>query len=95
MIAKLLSLVYYFTLLKKYTGYRKCRPWQSAARGGPPPPPPPRYATEATDSWIEKVDSGHYVGALMIDLSKAFDSVPHQKLINDLYDIGCEASTLQ
>jgi hypothetical protein len=52
MMSKLPSLVYYFTLLKKYTPDRKCRPWQSAARGGPPPPPPPpRYATAYSIAW--------------------------------------------
>ena len=37
---------------------------------------------KATDSWISQVDAGMYVGALLIDLPKAFDSVPHQKLLN-------------
>jgi endonuclease/exonuclease/phosphatase family metal-dependent hydrolase len=50
---------------------------------------------KATDSWIEKVDSGLFVGALLIDLSKAFDSVPHQKLLDELCDIGCSADALK
>jgi len=29
----------------------------------------------ATDSWLDAIDKGSYVGALLIDLSKAFDTV--------------------
>src|SRR6267154_567965 len=36
-----------------------------------------------------------YVGALLIDLSKAFDSVPHQKLLNELSTVGCDSNALQ
>jgi len=43
----------------------------------------------ALDSWMKSVDSGAYVGALAIDLSKAFDSVPHRLLLQDLMEIGC------
>ena len=28
----------------------------------------------ATDLWMESVDNGSYVGALLVDLSKAFDT---------------------
>ena len=47
------------------------------------------------DSWIRDVSRGDFVGALLIELSKAFDSVSHPQLINDLMDIGCSQSTLQ
>ena len=50
---------------------------------------------KATDCWITQVDSGMYVGALLIDLSKAFDSVPHQKLLDELSSIGCDSAALQ
>ncbi len=48
----------------------------------------------ALDHWIKDIDSGRFVGALLIDLSKAFDSVSHQLLINDLADIGCTPPTV-
>src|SRR5437867_8778876 len=50
---------------------------------------------KATDSWITDVDSGMYVRALLIDLSKAFDSVPHQKLLEELSSVGCDSIVLR
>ena len=38
----------------------------------------------ALDDWIESIDAGKMVGALLVDLSKAFDTVPHQLLIHEL-----------
>src|SRR5207247_7180672 len=49
---------------------------------------------KATDSWITKVDAGLFVGALLIDLSKTFDTVPHSSLLAELAKIGCNAITL-
>ena len=48
----------------------------------------------AVDSWMESVDKGHYVGALLLDFSKAFDTVPHQLLLSELQDIGCSIDTV-
>jgi hypothetical protein len=48
----------------------------------------------ATDSWMKSIDEGAYVGTLMIDFSKAFDSVPHQRLLSELSSIGCNQTTL-
>jgi len=48
----------------------------------------------ATDSWMKSVDSGSYAGALLVDLSKAFDTVPHQLLLFELRDIGCNTEVL-
>ena len=50
---------------------------------------------KATDSWLTQVDAGLFVGALLIDLSKAFDSVPHNKLIDELSSVGCDGKVLQ
>ena len=46
------------------------------------------------DSWMESVDKRHYVGALLLDFSKAFDTVPHQLLLTELQDIGCSIDTI-
>ena len=43
----------------------------------------------AMDSWIEQVADGKLVGALLLDLSKAFDSISHEQLLQELKNIGC------
>jgi len=43
----------------------------------------------ALDGWMRAIDKGDMVGALLVDLMKAFDTVHHQKLIIELADIGC------
>ena len=48
----------------------------------------------ATDSWMKSVDRGSFAGALLVDLSKAFDTVPHQLLLSELRDIGCSIEVL-
>ena len=45
---------------------------------------------KATDSWMAQVDQGKIVGALLIDLSKAFDSVGHQQLLLDLQTLNLQ-----
>jgi len=49
----------------------------------------------ALDTWIGSVDSGEMVGALLIDLSKAFDTVPHQMLIRELANSACSMDAQQ
>jgi len=46
------------------------------------------------DSWIGEIDSSKYVEALLQDLSKAFDSVPHHILLAELELIGCNSKSL-
>ena len=49
----------------------------------------------ALDKWINEIDKpGMMVEVLLIDLSKAFDSVNHQKLILALQEIGCDTTSL-
>ena len=49
----------------------------------------------ALNNWMEEIDNGKVVGALLIDLSKAFDTVPHQQLLSELLGLGCDGSTVQ
>ena len=44
---------------------------------------------------MEETDDGHLVGVLLIDLSKAFDTVPHQLLLLELDQISCGTGTIQ
>src|SRR3989442_877944 len=45
-----------------------------------------RYNNSASDS--------NFVGVLLLDMSKAFDTVSHQKLLNDLSSIGCGSAVI-
>ena len=47
-----------------------------------------------TDSWMRAVDEGKMVGVLLLDLSKAFDTVSHQKLLLKLLDAGLSRDAL-
>src|SRR3989441_7758719 len=49
----------------------------------------------ALDTWLKDVAHGQLVGALLIDLSKAFDSISHAQLIQDLVDIGCSHQVIR
>jgi hypothetical protein len=43
---------------------------------------------------MKDVDDGKFVGALLIDLLKAFDTIPHQLLLAELLAIGCSMSSV-
>src|SRR6266516_173075 len=44
---------------------------------------------------MSQVDEGMYVGALLIELSKAFDFVPHAKLLTELSPVCCHSEALR
>ena len=47
------------------------------------------------DSWTEMLDSGAPVDAIYLDFSKAFDSVPHQRLLEKLRSYGIHSNLLK
>ncbi|KAJ8017557.1 hypothetical protein HOLleu_44948 [Holothuria leucospilota] len=46
------------------------------------------------DTWLENIDKGLYTGIILIDLSKAFDTVNHDILLNKLKVYGCSNHAL-
>ena len=46
------------------------------------------------EEWKSKLDKNYVVGAVLLDLSKAFDCVPHDLLISKLYAYGFDISSL-
>src|SRR5206468_6032282 len=36
------------------------------------------------ESWRSSIDQGNHVGVLLLDMTKAFDTVPHQLLLDEL-----------
>ena len=46
------------------------------------------------ENWKKQLDNKKFVGAVLMDLSKAFDCVPHDLLIAKMHAYGFEIDTL-
>ena len=49
-----------------------------------------RQLLEVLDKWSEVLDNGSKLDAVYLDFSKAFDSVPHKRLLIKLQSYGVE-----
>ena len=49
----------------------------------------------AVDDWAKSLDTGHRTDIAIFDFSKAFDSVPHRRLLSKIASYGIGGSTLR
>ena len=47
---------------------------------------------ESTEKWTEVLDQGYSVDVIYLDFQKAFDSVPHQRLLKKIYGYGIKGN---
>ena len=50
---------------------------------------------ETLESWTQAVDEGYGIGVLYLDYKKAFDSVPHKRLLEKLKTCGLHGNSLR
>ena len=50
---------------------------------------------EVLDQWSELLDSSNPVDTIYLDFSKAFDTVPHERLLSKLFNLGVQGKTLE
>ena len=46
------------------------------------------------DDWTEALDNGHIIDIIYTDIQKAFDSVPHKRLLSKIKSCGIEGNML-
>ena len=51
--------------------------------------------TLAINNWQRSMDTGDYTAVLLLDMSKAFDRVHHQTLIDDLHNLKIRGNALE
>ena len=49
---------------------------------------------EVLDKWTEALDNGQYVDCIYMDFQKAFDKVPHKRLLEKIKSYGIVGTTL-
>jgi len=47
------------------------------------------------DIWTEAIDNGYYIDCIYMDITKAFDKVPHRRLMYKLNYYGINGSTIK
>ena len=90
-IAKIFESVVYDQLYEYFEVNGLLSPVQSSFRSG--------HSTQDVllkfvDDWKIALDKGLIVGTVMVDLSKAFDSIDHSLLLSKLQALGIEGSEL-
>ena len=43
---------------------------------------------ESFESWTEFLDEGYVIDVIYLDYRKAFDTVPHKRLLTKIYEAG-------
>lgn len=46
------------------------------------------------DEWTKALDDGHYIESIYLDIEKAFDTVPHKRLLHKLNKYGLQGNIL-